>query len=164
MLQMASMWSHIWVTYAIYALTTFIMFCSRAIQYKCTKISYSRIAWTGTWNCKIWVSIMFIGPCIIAVVDKWKTNLMSLAILFHLLRAQHVSDISISIFRSLRLCRWITASVVLFSVRCVLELLARAVFGGVRFAGWSLQNEHHPKPAAPKAPTHNELRTRRRMW
>ena len=46
---------------------------------------------------------MFIGPCIIAIVDEWKTNLMSLVILFHLLCAQHVSDINISIFRSLRL-------------------------------------------------------------
>ena len=34
---------------------------------------------------------------------------MSLAILFHLLCAQHVSDINISIFRSLRLCWWITS-------------------------------------------------------
>ena len=48
--------------------------------------------------------LMFIGLCIIAIVDEWKTNLMSLAILFHLLCAQHVSDINISIFRSLRLC------------------------------------------------------------
>ena len=72
-------------------------------------------------------------------VDEWKTNLMSLAILFRLLCAQHVSDINISIFRSLRLCWWITTSVVLFSVPCVLELLLRLVFGGVRFAGWSLQ-------------------------
>jgi len=48
------------------------------------------------------------------IVDEWKTNLMSLAILFHLLRAQHVSDINISIFRRLRLCCWITTSVVLF--------------------------------------------------
>ena len=47
---------------------------------------------------------------------------MSLAILFHLLCAQHVSDINISIIRSLRLCCWITTSVVLFSVRCVLEI------------------------------------------
>ena len=39
-------------------------------------------------------------------VDEWKTNLMTLAILFHLLCAQHVSDINISIFRSLRLCCW----------------------------------------------------------
>jgi len=29
---------------------------------------------------------------------------------------------------------------------------------------FSLQNEHHLKPPAPKAPTHNELRTRRPMW
>jgi len=50
---------------------------------------------------------------------------MSLAILFHFLCAQHVSDF---------------------------------------FAGFSLQNEHHLKPAAPKAPTHKELRTRRPMW
>jgi len=47
---------------------------------------------------------------------------MSLAILFHLLCAQHISDINISIFKSLRLCWWITTSVVLFSVRCVLEI------------------------------------------
>ena len=48
-------------------------------------------------------------------------NLMSLAILFHFLCAQHVSDINISIVRSLRLFCWITTLVVLFLVRCVLE-------------------------------------------
>jgi hypothetical protein len=47
---------------------------------------------------------------------------MSLVILFHFLCAQHVSDLNISIIRSLRLCCWITTWVVLFSVRCVLEL------------------------------------------
>ena len=47
---------------------------------------------------------------------------MSLAILFRFLCAQHVSDINISIIRSLRLCRWITPLVVLFLVRCVLEI------------------------------------------
>ena len=46
---------------------------------------------------------------------------MSLAILFHLLYAQHVSDINISIIRSLQLVCWITTLVVLFLVRCVLE-------------------------------------------
>jgi len=46
---------------------------------------------------------------------------MSLAILFHFLRAQNVSDINISIIRNLRLCCWITTSV-FFSVRCVLEI------------------------------------------
>ena len=47
---------------------------------------------------------------------------MSLAVLFHFLCTQHVSDINISIIRSLRLCCWITTSVVLFSVRCMLEI------------------------------------------
>ena len=46
---------------------------------------------------------------------------MSLAILFHFLCAQHVSDMNISINRSLRLFCWITTLVVLFLVRCVLE-------------------------------------------
>ena len=61
--------------------------------------------------------LMFIGPCIIAIVEEWETNLMSLAILFHLLCAQHVSDINISIFRSLRLCWWITTLVVLLNTK-----------------------------------------------
>ena len=46
---------------------------------------------------------------------------MLLAILFHFLCAKHVSDINISITRSLRLFCWITTLVVLFLVRCVLE-------------------------------------------
>jgi len=37
------------------------------------------------------------------IVEEYKTNLMSLAILFHFLCAQHVSDINISIIRRLRL-------------------------------------------------------------
>ena len=40
---------------------------------------------------------------------------------YHFLCAQHVSDINISIIRSLRLFCWITTLVVLFLVRCVLE-------------------------------------------
>jgi len=47
--------------------------------------------------------------------------LKSLAILFHFLCAQHVSDINISIIRSLRLFCWITTLVILYLVRCVLE-------------------------------------------
>jgi len=46
---------------------------------------------------------------------------MSLAILSHFLCAQHVSDINISIIRSLRLFCWITTLVILFLVHCVLE-------------------------------------------
>ena len=61
------------------------------------------------------------GPCIIVIVEEWKTNLMSLAILFNFLCSQHVSEINVSIIRSLRLFCLITALVVLFLVRCVLE-------------------------------------------
>ena len=100
-------------------------------------VSWSVSVYSDRWRYEDGESLMFIGPYIIAIVDELRTKFMSLAILFHLLCAQHVSDINISIFRSLRLCWWITTSVVLFSVRCVLELLVRAVFGGVRFAGWS---------------------------
>ena len=104
---------------------------------------------------------MFIGPCIIVKVEEWKTNLMSLAILFHLLCAQHVSDINISIFRSLRLCWWITTSVVLFSVRCVLEFLLRLMFGGVRFAGWTvvLQPAKRTPPNISRSKNANTQRT-----
>jgi len=48
--------------------------------------------------------LMLIGPCIIVIVEELKTTLVSLAILFHFLCVQHVSDINISIIRSLRLC------------------------------------------------------------
>ena len=65
------------------------------------------------------IYLMFIGPCIIIIAEEWKR---SLVILFHFLSAQHVSDINISIIRSLRLCCWITTLVVSFSVRCVLEI------------------------------------------
>ena len=64
MLKMASIWLHFWITEAVCALATSILFCFRAIQYKCTKISHSWIAWTGTWNCKIWVSIFMPGICL----------------------------------------------------------------------------------------------------
>ena len=62
---------------------------------------------------------------------------MSLAILFHFLCAQHVSDINISIIRSLRLFCWITTLVVLFMVRCVLEFRCGWVGVVSEFAGWS---------------------------
>ena len=46
---------------------------------------------------------MFIGQSIIVIVEGKKANLMSLAILFHFLSAQHFSDINISNIRRLRL-------------------------------------------------------------
>ena len=55
------------------------------------------------------------------LIEEEKTNLMSFAIIFHFLCAQYVSDINISIIRSLRLFCWITTLVALFLVRCVLE-------------------------------------------
>ena len=98
--------------------------------------------------------------------EEWKTNLMSLAILLHFLCAQHVPDINISIIRSLRLCCWITTSVVLFSVRCVLEIWFRW-FWVVPVMQAEAQVVLQPAKRAPlktsrtKSPTHNELRTRR---
>jgi len=69
---------------------------------------------------------------------------MSLAILFHFLCAQHVSDINISIIRSLRLFCWITTLVELFLVRwypcCRLK---HNLF-------FSPQHGYYPKPTTPK--------------
>ena len=92
-----------------------VPYTSPAFKYTQRKVLYLRIKDEIKY-------LMFIGPCIIVIVEEWKTNLMSLAILFHFLCAQHVLDINMSIIRSLQLCCWITTSVVLFSVRCVLEI------------------------------------------
>ena len=45
-------------------------------------------------------SLMFIGPCIIVIVEELKTNLMSLVVFISLIFAQHVSKINMSIFRT----------------------------------------------------------------
>jgi len=80
---------------------------------------------------------------------------MPLIILFHFLCTQYVSDINISIIRSLRLCCWITTSVLSLSVRCVLEIWCGCIKSPahnepriVRVAGWSLQHGHYSNPAA----------------
>jgi len=70
--------------------------------------------------------------------------LMSLAILFHFLCAQHVSDINISIIKSLRLFCWVTTLVVLFLVRCVLEFRCGWV-GVVSVVQASACNTHRTK-------------------
>ena len=49
------------------------------------------------------IKILIRQKCIV-IVEEQKTNLILLAVLFHFLCAQHVSDINISIIRSLRLC------------------------------------------------------------
>ena len=86
--------------------------------------------------------------------NSWriKTNLMTLAIFIHFLCAQHVSDINISIIRSLRLFCWITTLVVLFLFRCVL---------GFR-CGWVLQAEVCYTDTTPTQPhrNSNEHRTK----
>ena len=104
---------------------------------------------------------------------KQKTNLKSLAILFHFLCAQHVSDINISIIGSLRLFCWITTLVVLFLVRCVLEF--RCGWVGVvsvlqAYQEWYLCCRLKPATRIPlqpnhtETPTHIEPRTIPPMW
>jgi len=66
---------------------------------------------------------------------------MPLAILFYLLCAQHVSVINISIFRSLRLCWWITTSVILFLVRRVLGVFAAADISWFSFCRLEIQDD-----------------------
>ena len=83
------------------------------------------------------VSLMFIGPCIIVIVEEWKTNLMSLAILFHFLCTQHVSDINISIIRSLRLCCWITTSVAQNTIH-----IARRTLTDVQLTQYDMLPQH----------------------
>ena len=91
---------------------------------------------------------------------------MSLAISFHFLRTQYASDNNISIIRSLRLCCWITTSVVLFSVRCVFEIWCGWVWvvsvlqaeacntdtiqtQPHQISNTTLQHGHYSNPAAP---------------
>ena len=115
-----------------------------------------------TCTCRTWV-----GP--FSEVNKisfeeWKTNLMSLAILFHFLCAQHVSDIKIPIIRSLRLFCWITTLVVLFLVRCVLEFRCGWV-GVVSVLQAASACKRIPlQPNHTETPTHTEPRTIRPMW
>ena len=97
------------------------------------------------------LNLMFIGLYIIVIVEEQKTNLMSLAILFHCLCAQHVSDINISIIRSLQLFCSITTLVVLFLVRCVLEFGCGWVgMVSVLQAVFRLQHGYHSNPTTPK--------------
>jgi len=75
---------------------------------------------------------------------------MSRAVLFQFLCAQHVSDINISIIRSLRPFCWITTLVCVLGSACV-GVSVWLGWRGIRVAGWSfsLQHGHHSNPAAP---------------
>ena len=155
-----------WHVRGLYKAGSLSKLARELVRYNVDLVGVQEVKWYRWGTLRAGDYIFFYGKgksSISKRIDEWKTNLMSFAILFRLC-AQHVSDINISVFRSLRLCWWITTSVVFFSVRCVLEFLLRLIFGGVRFAGWSLQNEHHQISTATKTPTHNELRTRRQMW
>jgi len=59
-----------------------------------------------------WDYLIYIGPCIIVIVENKRPTWCHLLFLFHFLCAQHVSDINISIIRSLRLFCWVTTLVV----------------------------------------------------
>ena len=69
-------------------------------------------------------------------VEEQKTNLMSLAILFHFLCTQHVSDINISIIRSLQLLLNYHIGHFVLGLLCVGGLVWLG-FSSVRVAGWS---------------------------
>jgi len=87
---------------------------------------------------------------------------MLLAILFHFLCAQHVSDINISIIRSLRLCCLITTWRFVLSSLCVGDLL-RLGLSSVRVVDFSLQNGHYSNPAAPNL-QHTTNQEQNDMW
>jgi len=58
-----------------------------------------------------WGFLIYIGLCIIVIVENKRSTWCHLLFLFHFLCAQHVSDINISIIRSLRLFCWITTRI-----------------------------------------------------
>ena len=106
---------------------------------------------------------MFIGPCIILIIE-YTDQLDVTCFIISLFTAQHVSNVSTSIFRSLRLI------VDLFHVLCCSGSKCVGVtvwfgWGGVvyPYAGWSKASAciriHHTTPAEPHRNT-NTLRTR----
>jgi hypothetical protein len=101
----------------------------------------------NSWSTKFLNSLQWI-------VDEWKTNLMSLAILFHLCVLNMFRTL---IYPSSGACG------------CVDELPHRSscsqfVVCWSFWCGWFLVVFDLQAEAAPKSPTHNELRTKRRMW
>jgi len=91
----------------------------------------------GTETCRSVFNVLmckfhkFYICAVVGVIIEWLDNMHGvtvkiawchfLLVSFLFLFAQHVSDINISIIRSLRLFCWITTLVVLFLVRCVVE-------------------------------------------
>jgi len=73
---------------------------------------HNACSWGELLNRQGIINLIFIGPCIIVIVENKRPTWRHLLFLFHFLCAQHVSDINISIIRRLRLFCWITTLVV----------------------------------------------------
>ena len=99
------LWYHLlfyFISYVLNMFRTLIYPSSGACDYSVELPHWSYCSWFDVcWNFGV-VGLEWYLCC------RLKTNLMSLAILFHFLCAQHVSDINISIIRSLLLFCWIT--------------------------------------------------------
>ena len=91
--------------------------------------------------------------CIIVIVENERPTWCHLKFLFHFLFAQHVSDINISIIRSLRLFYCITTLVVCscFGVYWCFGVAGLGLYPCSRLKhNFSLLHGYHPNPATPK--------------
>ena len=87
---------------------------------------------------------------------------MSLAFLFHFLCAQHVSNINISIIKTLWLFCWIIILVVLFLVRCVVEF--RCGWVGVISVLQASACNTHTTPTQPHSITQTLVSSHLQVW
>jgi len=79
------------------------------------KIQCSNEASSGVGTMSFYMNkgnVIYIGPCLILIVENKRPTCCHLLFLFHVLCAQHVSDINISVIRNLWLFCWITTLVV----------------------------------------------------
>ena len=88
---------------------------------------------------------MFIGPCIILIDEEWKINLISLAILFHFLCVQNVSEFNISIIKSFRLLLNYHIGRLVLTSLCAGDL-EQLVLSGARISGWSNTGSTQKQP------------------
>ena len=93
-------------------------------------------------------------------VSKRSKNRCHLLLLFYFLETQHVSGISMFIFRSLLLCCWTTTLAVLLLDCCVLGLGC----GSARVVSRMPAARIPPQPNRTLTPTYNKWRTKRPMW
>ena len=110
---------------------------------------------------------MFIGSCIIAIVEGMKNQLDVTCYFISLIMRSTCFGHKYIHFQEPA-----TALMNYHIGRLVLSSLCVEVFAAAdiwwcsfcRLKHFNLQNEHHQISAAAKTPTHNELRTRRPMW